>query len=490
MPTTTKTANASTAPLASPNGTNGHHAVLLPYQRRWVAEQAQVAICAKSRQIGISWCTAAWSVREAAHARGHSVYYVSYRHDVGRQFIDDVIAWADGLRAVATRAETVVRDPDGDYLAYSVRFASGHEVVALPGRPRALRSRRGHVVIDEAAHLDDLPAMIDAALAMLIWGHSIRIVSTQLGEGSFYQALMEAPARGWAVHVTPFADAIRDGMFQVVARRSGKQWTQEAQDAWEADVRRQYGDRAAQELDCIPEESGADSRVLPARLIHQCVAAEAELPADDRPQVGFDVSGDGRDRGCLVAKTGTVVTHVELLHGDTIPQAKRAHEFCLEIGASLLNVDAGGPGLAAAAWIRGLKDDGHDVPYAMREVLFGAPPGGRKTRFSAGTTNGQQFARRNAQLGWAVRQHVVVDAPDLVILESAPKNLGMAQYLAQLSQPTWDRDSAQRVRVDKGEPSPDASDATVLAFAEESRRGLRVPGYSPAPSFATFEMRM
>lgn len=451
--------------------------VLLRFQRRWVTETAGVALCVKSRQIGISWATAAWAVREAARhgPGGHNVYYTTYRHDVGEQFIDDCVAWAEARRTVAVRADEVVEDPDGDYQVYRIKFASGYEIVALPGRPRTLRSRRGHIVIDEAAHLDKLPEVLEAALAMRIWGHCIRIISTQLGEGAFYAAQLEAPDRGWAVHQVTFADAIADGMYAVVATRQRKEWTQEGQDAWEAQVRRDYGDRAAQELDCIPADTGAEARVLPAKAVNDCIRRREDVEIDPhvRPQIGFDVSGDGHDDGVAVVRYGPVVTWIEVLQGDTIDQARRVHTLAMDLNASAVSVDAGGGyGTAAAAWLRGQEY----VTYAIREVLFGDPPAGRQALYSGRTTNGQQFARRNAQMAWAVRHHLIGVNPDLVILADAARNLPMLRYVMQLAQPVWTRDTAMRIHVDKGEPSPDAYDATVLAFAEESRRGLRAAG--------------
>ena len=113
-------------------------------------------------------------------------------------------------------------------------------------------------------------------------------------------------------------------------------------------------------------------------------------------------------------------------------------------------------------------------------------PAGAKSKYSARSTNAQQFSRRNAQMAWGVRHHVVGDHADLQILQDAPQNIGMERYLSQLAQPVWDHDVSVRVRIDKGEPSPDAYDATVLAFAEESRRGLRAPGFTPSRGIGTF----
>lgn len=229
-------------------------------------------------------------------------------------------------------------------------------------------------------------------------------------------------------------------------------------------------------------DDGGMNRVLPFGILLKLVATGAALPDDQRPQVGFDVSGDGRDRGSLAVRTGPVIWYVEMLDGGTIEQAKRAHELAMQVNASVLAVDAGGQvGATAAAWLR-LQDY---QTYTLREVLFGDPPAGGRTRYSPRTTNAQQFSRRNAQMWWGLRHHVVGDFADLVIDTRAPQNIPMDQYLTQISQAQWSHDGAMRIRIDKGEPSPDAADATVLAFSEESRRGLRAPGARRGPRIVT-----
>jgi phage FluMu gp28-like protein len=32
--------------------------MLLPFQRKWVTDNSRLKLCVKSRQIGMSWCTA------------------------------------------------------------------------------------------------------------------------------------------------------------------------------------------------------------------------------------------------------------------------------------------------------------------------------------------------------------------------------------------------------------------------------------------------
>ena len=68
-----------------------------------------------------------------------------------------------------------------DILAYRIRFASGHKIVALSSRPSNLRGKDGCAVIDEAAFHEDLPGLLKAALAFTMWGGLVRIISTHNG---------------------------------------------------------------------------------------------------------------------------------------------------------------------------------------------------------------------------------------------------------------------------------------------------------------------
>ena len=156
----------------------------------------------------------------------------------------------------------------------------------------------------------------------------------------------------------------------------------------------------------------------------------------------------------------------------------------MDVGASVLSVDAGGVGAVAASWIR---NQDH-VPYLLREVLFGVAPAGAKTKYSARSTNAQQFSRRNAQMAWGVRHHVVGDHADLQILQDAPQNIGMERYLSQLAQPVWDHDVAVRVRDRQGR----AVAGRLRRDGAGVRRGiaaagLRAPGFKPSGGFGTFD---
>ena len=76
-------------------------------------------------------------------------------------------------------------------------------------------------------------------------------------------------------------------------------------------------------------DDGGLNRVLPIGLLMRRVVADAVLPADERPQVGFDVAGDGRDRGCIVARQGA--------GGDAYRDAARRHDPAGEARACVLH---------------------------------------------------------------------------------------------------------------------------------------------------------
>lgn len=148
--------------------------VLLPYQRRWAADTSRVRVWEKSRRIGASYCEALLSALEAAKSReagGQDTFYLSYNKEMTQTFIRDCAYWAKIFNMVAEDAEELVlRDEDRDVTVYRIRFASGFNVWGLPSEPRSLRSKQGRVIIDEAAFVDDLPELMKAAFALLMWG--------------------------------------------------------------------------------------------------------------------------------------------------------------------------------------------------------------------------------------------------------------------------------------------------------------------------------
>jgi phage FluMu gp28-like protein len=254
--------------------------VLLSYQQDWVADPADVAVWRKSRRIGASWTDAARKTLIASSdvdAGGMDGLYIGYSEDMAREYIDDCAMWARAYSLVAGEVhETVFHDinAQGDtkeIKAFRIDFASGLKILALSSRPRSLRGKQGDVTIDEAAFHDDLAGLLKAALAMMIWGGRVRILSSHNGEDNPFNLLckdIEAGKLPYSLHTTTFAQAIEAGLYERVKLVMGKRLKEKTREEWEAKVRAQYGEGAAEELDCIP--SMGSGVYIPRPVVERC----------------------------------------------------------------------------------------------------------------------------------------------------------------------------------------------------------------------------
>ena len=238
--------------------------VLLPYKQRWIADQSSVKVCEKSRRIGLSWGEAADSALLAAQTNGMNVWYIGYNKDMALEFIHDCGNWAKfyGLAAgeIEETEEVFVKGDDKQaILAYIIRFASGFRITALSSRPNNLRGKQGRVILDEAAFHDDLAELLKAAMALLMWGGQVHIISTHDGVDNPFNELINdcrAGKKPYSVHRITFDDALADGLYQRICLRLGKDWTAEAELEWVKEIRASYGEDASEELDCIPKNGG------------------------------------------------------------------------------------------------------------------------------------------------------------------------------------------------------------------------------------------
>ncbi|MEZ8102137.1 hypothetical protein [Vibrio bivalvicida] len=92
--------------------------VLLPYQKRWVADESPLKIAEKSRRTGITWAEASDAALTASTSRsegGTNHFYVGSNKEMAREFIDAVAMWAKAFNYAASDVqEDVFLDEDGD----------------------------------------------------------------------------------------------------------------------------------------------------------------------------------------------------------------------------------------------------------------------------------------------------------------------------------------------------------------------------------------
>ncbi len=266
------------------------NALLLPYQVRWNRDSSPVKFCEKSRRIGLSYGDASESAMLAGLQRsqgGTSSYYISYNKEMTETYIKDVGHWAKVLNLAASDFEEVILEDEKDILAYRVRFAPGHQVVALSSKPENLRSKQGRIIIDEAAFCDDLEALLKAAIALTMWGGMVGVISTHNGEANpFNDCILDIRAGKlpYSLHRYTLDDALEQGLYRRICQVRGVVWSPEAEVKWRQGLIDLYGDNADEELFCIPARG--KGTYLTRQMIESCMSPDIPVlrwspPADD-----------------------------------------------------------------------------------------------------------------------------------------------------------------------------------------------------------------
>ena len=292
----------SAVPFELPNtATSAVPAALMAYQQRWVADPSPLKVIEKSRRTGLTWGEASDNVLSAASARsagGQNVYYIAYNQDMTIEYIQACAMWARVFNYAAGEIEDGFWDgeseADKNIKTYTIKFpGSGFRIVALSSRPSNLRGRQGTIVIDEAAFHDQLAELLKAALAMLIWGGKVRVISTHNGAENPFNELVtdiRAGRRAGTVHRVTFQEAVADGLYRRVCMRLGKEWSAPEQATWMAGVYSFYGDGASEELDCVPANSSG--AWLTRALIESRMSADTPVLRWEC-KAGFEVLPDG-----------------------------------------------------------------------------------------------------------------------------------------------------------------------------------------------------
>lgn len=268
----------------------GTEQVFLPYQAHTIERSHvnELLVVEKSRRIGITWGFAGDDAIFAATKSsdgGSDVLYISYSFDMAREYIDAAANFARAFMGIdATVGEFMFEDEDPanpgesrQIKAFRIDFAAGNSIQALTSRPRSLRGKQGRVRIDEAAFVDNLFELLDAAMALVMWGGSVAVMSTHFGVDNDFNKLVQqirsGERMGEVVRIT-FRDALDQGFYERVCLVKGEEPTPEGKQAYIEKIYGLYGDAAAQELDVVPARSAGSW--LPFDLIER--AERPELP--------------------------------------------------------------------------------------------------------------------------------------------------------------------------------------------------------------------
>ncbi|HCZ9100911.1 TPA: terminase family protein [Klebsiella michiganensis] len=252
--------------MTHPSGTQfNEQEVLLPYQKRWVADDSDLKIAEKSRRTGLTWAEAAdaaltASLRESDGGNDH--FYIGSNKEMAREFIDAVAMWAKAYNAAAGEiSEEVLRDEEKDILTFVVYFASGFKVKALSSNPSNIRGMQGNVTIDEAAFHERLDELLKAVLPLRTWGGRIRLISTHNGVDNLFNQLIvdsRAGKKSYQIHTITLDDACDEGLYRRICQVRGMRWSPEAETQWKEELLRNTATRddALEEYYCVPKNGG------------------------------------------------------------------------------------------------------------------------------------------------------------------------------------------------------------------------------------------
>lgn len=233
---------------------------LLPYQVAWFFDDSKVRVDVKSRQIGWTFTYSILSVYKAIC--GYNVIYNCYNIDSGKSFISlcaKVVRYINKIERIC---------PDDSITKTIITLDNGATISCIPSKPDSFRGKPGYklfVIIDEAAFRQNLPEILKAAMALLIWGGQIRIASTHNGIENDFNKLVkeiESGKREYKLYVTPFREAIAQGLYKKICSKTEEEWSPEKEAKWVDEQYKFYGITASEELDCIPSDFSQENKIF------------------------------------------------------------------------------------------------------------------------------------------------------------------------------------------------------------------------------------
>lgn len=324
--------------------------ILLPWQRRWVADRSRFKIGLWSRQTGKSFATACEAVVDcAAQPRGTACLWVvlSAGERQALEWMQKARKWAEAVKAAVDSYDELRSSADALLARAEIRFANGARVVAIPANPDTARGYSANLVLDEFAIHErpfDIWAAIYPSIANPLAGEKrLRIVSTPKGRGNKFADLWEHN-EGYSKHRVTIEDAAREGLFGRDAGRAAAKLAELRAGVDDPDI-------WAQEFMCAFVDNS--SVLLPYELIGTC---ESDSIRDDGASplyVGMDV-GRSRDLSVIVtaARLGDVLAVVDVAELRRMPFADQL--------AVLL-------GKCAAPRVRGVRIDATGIGAMLAE---------------------------------------------------------------------------------------------------------------------------
>jgi len=203
--------------IVNPKSSIDNSRFFLPYQAKWIKDNAKIKLMEKSRQIGLSWATAYRLVREKSKQGVKFDAWVSSRDDIqARLFLEDCKAFANIFNIAGEDLGLVVIDPERKISAYVLQFANGVRINSMSSNPDAQAGKRGDRVLDEFALHPDPRKLYAIAYPGITWGGSMEIISTHRGSNNLFNELIQdikfkGNPKNISLHTVTLQDALDQG---------------------------------------------------------------------------------------------------------------------------------------------------------------------------------------------------------------------------------------------------------------------------------------
>lgn len=302
----------------------------LPYQKRWIEDNARIKLMEKSRQIGLSWTSAYRCMRRIMSGEERAIWVSSRDELQARLFVEDCkrfvtifhdISAPSGWPLLGSQSAT----------ALSIELTNGCRLHSLSSNADAQAGKRGSRVLDEFALHPDPRQLYAIAYPGITWGGSLEILSTHRGASNYFNSLIGEIADGnpkqISHHRVTLQDALEQGFLTKLKTKLPADDERQCMDeaAYFDFIRNACPDESTfqQEYCCNPADDHA--ALLTAERIHACELADHDWqlsPKQLREPVrqlflGVDI---GRDRDL------TVFYLIERIHDTLFTRAIR----CLE----------------------------------------------------------------------------------------------------------------------------------------------------------------
>lgn len=194
--------------------------ILLPYQKRWIADESRFKIWLASRQVGKSFACTLEAVLDCIGRRTTWVFL-----SVGERQAKELAEKSKlHLKAIGAYFDEVDEDFLADsgvrYAALEQRLQNGSRLIFLPANPDTARGYTANLFLDEFAFHKDSQAIWTALYPSITRRPDlkIRIASTPNGKSNKFYALYEGKderssgQQVWSRHRTDVYDAVKDGL--------------------------------------------------------------------------------------------------------------------------------------------------------------------------------------------------------------------------------------------------------------------------------------